>query len=55
MVNSKTIDEILESLNALLKSNKDENGEYKLNLTRTAVALEFARKEIELSISEQQK
>lgn len=55
MVNSKTIDEILENLIALLKYNKDENGEYKLNFTRAAVALDFARKEIELAISEQQK
>lgn len=55
MVDSKTIDEIFSELNVLLKSTRDENGEYRLNLTRAAVALDFARKEIEIAISEQQK
>lgn len=55
MVDSKTIDELLHRINVLLKSNKNENGEYKLDFTRTAVALDFARKEIELAISGQQK
>lgn len=55
MVDSKTIDKLLHKINVLLENNKNETGEYKLDFTRTAVALDFARKEIELAISEQQK
>lgn len=55
MVDSKTIDELLHKINILLENNRKENGEYKLDFTRTAVALDFARKEIEFAISGQQK
>lgn len=54
MVDSKTIDEMIIKLNALLENNKTENGEYRLNLTRTAVALDFAKHEIEKAILEYQ-
>ena len=55
MVDSKTIDELLDGLNSLLIKNKDEDGEYHLDFVQAAVALDFAKSQIERAISLQQK
>lgn len=50
--NKETLDTLLKDIQTLIRENENEDGSFRFDLMKAAVALDFAKTEIEKTISE---